>query len=108
MVKERWLDPMPLLDEAMVLNFLRESNASPEVHARYIWKHIFKTADQNLSNVPNLPEGLAEKLGANFALTTSTIKEKKISVDGTIKMVVLLQDGQLVESVIIRHSDNMP
>ena len=28
--------------------------------------------------------------------------------DSTIKLVIKLQDDQLVESVIIRHSDDMP
>ena len=48
------------------------------------------------------------QLAVLFSLTTSKLHEKKKSVDGTIKLVVQLQDGQLVESVIIRHSDYMP
>lgn len=108
MVKERWLDPMPLLDEASVLEFLKDNKSTPDVHCRYIWKHVFKTSDPELQNIPGLPEGVASKLDVRFALTTSTVKDKKVSVDGTIKLVVQLQDGQLVESVIIRHSDNMP
>merc|ERR1712166_779932 len=107
--KERYLDPLPLLDETALKAFLRDAGANPEVHSRYIWKHMFKAGDPDVENVPGLPEGVAAQLGIRFSLKTSSIREKVMSQeDSTIKLVIKLQDDQLVESVIIRHSDDMP
>eukprot|EP00658_Telonema_sp_P-2_P063748 TRINITY_DN5252_c0_g1_i3.p1 TRINITY_DN5252_c0_g1~~TRINITY_DN5252_c0_g1_i3.p1 ORF type:complete len:454 (-),score=95.94 TRINITY_DN5252_c0_g1_i3:203-1564(-) len=106
--KERWLSPMPILDQPALVDFLTQFGSSSEAYAKHVWKHVFKCTDPQLEEVPNLPEGAAEQLGVQFSLLTSSIQDKRVSVDGTIKLVVRLQDGQMIESVIIRHSDFMP
>ena len=51
-----------------------------------------------------LPHRAARALQQGFAPLTSTVVEENLSGDGTLKMLVKLQDGSTVESVLMRHS----
>jgi len=48
-----------------------------------------------------LPQGLAEKLHAEFALGCSTLATRQLSSDGTSKLLLRLADGRTVESVLM-------
>jgi len=57
-----------------------------------------------VEDIPNLPKALYKLAKEDFTLTTSEVIKAQHSADGaTTKMLVKLQDGKLVESVIMRY-----
>ena len=60
--------------------------------------------DLSESRVPGIPKFARDQIPERFALITTTIADCQTSKDGsTTKMVVELQDGHRVESVVMRH-----
>ena len=54
--------------------------------------------------VPSLPGRMYPLLASKFSLLTSRLQSHKTSADGsTTKLLIRLQDGQHIESVIMRH-----
>jgi adenine C2-methylase RlmN of 23S rRNA A2503 and tRNA A37 len=103
MVKARQLSPHSIFDENALLPFLAERGVKA-IHAKNIWKHLIKTkatSIEDIDSVNAMPEGLAEQIKAEFTLETSRVKKVFRSTDGTTKLLVELQDGLTVETVII-------
>lgn len=103
MVKARILSPKPLLNEANLEDFLR-SNAIKDLHGKTIIKHMTQYPQNcEITKIPELPAFAYDLLQRDFSILTSAVVEEKISTDGTIKLLIQLQDGHQVESVIMRH-----
>ena len=65
------------------------------------WLH---SGAEAFSDMTNLPETLREKLDGEFMITVPVILEKHVSnLDGTIKYLWRLHDGNTVESVIMEY-----
>lgn len=64
-----------------------------------------KTADDELfDRIEGLPKGLPSELRENFTVLSSKVASRSDSADGdTTKLIVELQDGFQVESVIMRY-----
>jgi len=76
-----------------------------DVHMGKIWKHMVAHPDCPLDEIPLIPEKIKAPLKSEFAYCTSTlVKSVQSTVDGTIKMLIRLQDGGEVEAVLIHHS----
>ncbi|KAF0714050.1 Aste57867_4064 [Aphanomyces stellatus] len=108
MVKKRVLSPQPLLDPAILTAFMEENGLKP-VHAQKIWKHIAtqvqtSTADISIRDVQHLPSHAYPLLEDQFAAFTTTVAEQHTSSDGTVKLLITLQDGHNIEAVIMKHS----
>jgi adenine C2-methylase RlmN of 23S rRNA A2503 and tRNA A37 len=59
---------------------------------------------EDWSEVPSLPRVAAELLRERFTKFSSTVMRHKLSSDGeTLKMLIQLQDGLEVESVIMSY-----
>jgi len=95
--------PKPLLDEGLVLQACEANGIKP--HNAYImWRKIIQGNAKSVDEIEGLPKALYRIAKEDFAITTSTVMEKKHSKDGsTTKLLVKLADGQLVESVIMRY-----
>eukprot|EP01060_Flectonema_neradi_P040808 TRINITY_DN942_c1_g1_i1.p1 TRINITY_DN942_c1_g1~~TRINITY_DN942_c1_g1_i1.p1 ORF type:complete len:431 (+),score=87.00 TRINITY_DN942_c1_g1_i1:58-1293(+) len=92
---------LPLLTEAV------GSLGKNADHARTIQKHALKSngkAWEEVSEGQDLPKTVIKMLKEDFVRTTSKVVERRESKDGTIKMVVRLQDGLEVETVVIPMS----
>ena len=63
-----------------------------------------KDSDCDFSTNVDIPKRVGLQLDAEFTRITSTITSVNESVDGTVKFLVKLQDGNEVEAVIIDHS----
>ena len=104
----RVLSPASLHDEETLLDFFGQHNIKP-IHAINLWKHTIRndsllSAGVDFTQVPRLPVALPALLKERFVFTTSRVKEERTSADGsTTKLLIELQDKQLVESVIIRN-----
>ncbi|KAG9409873.1 hypothetical protein AC1031_020186 [Aphanomyces cochlioides] len=108
MVKKRVLSPQPLLDVPSLTTFV-EANGLKLVHAQKIWKHIASQVQTNsdaisIRDVKHLPSQAYPLLEQHFAPFTTTVAEQHTSSDGTVKLLITLQDGHNVEAVIMKHS----
>ncbi|KAL2642086.1 hypothetical protein R1flu_009673 [Riccia fluitans] len=66
--------------------------------------YLLANQDAEPREVPDLPKAAYSLLESHFKSTTSKLKSEHFSSDGTtIKLLIELQNGQAVESVIMRH-----
>jgi sorting nexin-8 len=104
MVKNRQLSPKPLFDEPSLRNFLSRYDAKP-VHMGKIWRHMLAHPECPLDEIPGIPANIRAPLREEFAYLTSTVTQVAESqIDGTIKLLIRLQDGGEIEAVMIHHS----
>ena len=97
----------------MVEDFLNE-RGQKEIHARILYRWLFRRSKDGSIRVhpqdlqpdalpTDLSKELRAELSSKFTLTTSKVVNRTDSESGGIKLLVQLQDGHLVETVIIRH-----
>jgi sorting nexin-8 len=104
MVKTRQLHPKPIFDEPSLRNFLSRYDVKA-IHMGKIWRHLLAHPECPLDEIPGIPTIIREPLKQEFAYTTSTVVNVvESSIDGTVKLLIRLQDGGEIEAVIIRHS----
>ncbi len=76
-------------------------------HPKYRAKQIFDWASKGVSidEMSNIPKNLREQLKeTGCSLFIPIIKEKLVSkIDGTVKYLFALSDGQLIESVVMKY-----
>ena len=105
MAPKRKLKPLPIFDPDVLESFLVERKHKAK-HAANIWKYLLatpKAAISNIENVPGLPKALVEPIKSTFALFTTKVVRATTSTDETTKLLVELQDGMRVETVIIKQ-----
>eukprot|EP00903_Cladosiphon_okamuranus_P010766 g10172.t1 len=118
MVKKRVLNPIPVLDEALLSEALRGEGIK-ELHVASVWHYALSEGKTHGSDATfdgfednkfhmNAPAPTGPLLREKFAVLTSTVVETQRSEDGTVKLLVRLQDGQMVETVIIQHNGTHP
>lgn len=65
----------------------------------WLWRSV-KTFDE----MTDLPKALREKLNGAFFITAPVVERKQVSrLDGTVKYLWRLRDGNFVESVVMRY-----
>lgn len=75
----------------------------PAFRAGQIFQWLHRGA-ASFEEMTNLPKALREKLAGACALTVPTVERKQISrLDGTIKYLWRLSDGNCVETVLMRY-----
>ena len=78
------------------------SLGEPRFRAKQILS--WQKAGVPLSEMTNLPKSLREKLAAACTDTLPRVEKKLVSkIDGTVKYLFALHDGQCVESVLMRY-----
>ncbi|KAI9205671.1 uncharacterized protein BJ171DRAFT_501161 [Polychytrium aggregatum] len=103
--RRKALSPKPVFDEATLLQAFEERNINSK-HAHKIWRYFLQRGAANYDDVPELPKSAKELLEAEFAIMTSKVVKRTDAADGsTTKLLVELQDGQRIESVIMRYGD---
>lgn len=103
MVKKRTLSPLPVFDQQALPAFLRE-HGFKEVHALTIWRYLATHPTHSFAQVPKLSKRLVAMLEERFAVFTASLAAEQRSRDGTVKLLLRLQDGHEVEAVIMRHT----
>jgi len=101
-MKVRELHPAPIFDLPLLAEALGQVGKSPD-HGLQIQAHVLRSPDTGYRNMKrnDLPAVVIEMLEHDFTRLTSRVVEKRTSIDGTIKMVIRLQDDHEVEAVII-------
>lgn len=72
--------------------------------AQQIFRWLYSGID-NIDNMPNLPEQFREKLKTRAYISKVIVERKyESSIDGTVKYLLKLEDGNIIESVFMRYS----
>ncbi len=72
-------------------------------NAEQVFEWIYQKLETDFGNMTNLSKRLRSELAANFSLCSLEIHSRHESTDGTIKYLLRLTDGFLIETVLIRH-----
>jgi len=72
------------------------------MHCQLVWKHIIQKKVKDFSTIPLLPKLASRLLEQDFVPLTSEVVEEHPGSSGC-KLVVKLQDGLLIETVLIDH-----
>ena len=103
MPRKRVLSPLPIFDQEALEAFLVERKQKVS-HAVKIWQYLLFTPNASLETidrVENLPKVLWEPLRKHFVLFTTKVVRATTSTDQTHKLLIELQDGLRVETVVI-------
>jgi len=93
------------LDFASLANFLKEWN-EPAYRAKQIWQGLYQHLYNSVDQFTNLPKALREKLAENLTFVPIRVKTYIDSSDGsTRKTLFELQDGKVIEAVLMRYGD---
>ena len=95
----------PMLDENLLMAAMTELGIS-NVHAHTLWRHLIQVGTTEIASIPTLPKRMILMLESEFTITTSTVISRTDNSDGsTTKLLIELQNGQRIESVIMRYGD---
>lgn len=73
----------------------------PAYRAKQVWQWLYKERVTDFSAMTNLPAELRHSLSETFSLGRLAIVRRHQSLDGTVKFLFALADGQTIESVLI-------
>ena len=100
------LNKKSIWDAPALHNFLLSQNTKI-LHARRIYKYLMRTPNasiQNLDNIIDFPMRILPELEKQFSMFTSKVVSAITCKDqSTTKLLIELQDGLRIETVIIRH-----
>ncbi|MBO0998216.1 23S rRNA (adenine(2503)-C(2))-methyltransferase RlmN [Bacillus sp. SD075] len=71
--------------------------------ASQVWEWLYRTRVTSFSEMTDVNKECIKLLEENFVIQTLTEHVKQESADGTIKFLFKLQDGNLIETVMMRH-----
>ncbi|CAN0906695.1 Ribosomal RNA large subunit methyltransferase N [Linum grandiflorum] len=73
-----------------------------------VWKHVVKNPNCKWDDIPSLPSAAYSVLHSNFKPLTSSVQSVMDSSDGvTTKLLIKLQNGASVETVIMRYDSSL-
>jgi 23S rRNA (adenine2503-C2)-methyltransferase len=73
----------------------------PKFRIKQIWQWLWQKGVTNFDEMSNLSKDLRQKLKDNFIINGIMLDKAQFSLDGTIKSRFRLNDGHMVESVLI-------
>ena len=79
-----------------------EALSEPSYRASQVYSWLSKGV-YSFDDMTNLPGTFREVLKSKYCITKLNIKDKKVSVDGTVKYLFELSDGELIESVLMNY-----
>ena len=80
-----------------------EERGHKKSRAAQVWEWLYRTRVTDFSAMTNVNEDCLSLLAENFSIQTLTEHVKQESADGTIKFLFKLKDGNLIETVMMRH-----
>ena len=79
------------------------ANKQPKFRASQIFDWLYKKRVKTIDEMSNLPKDLKALLSESFDFTTLSERKKQVASDGTTKFLFELADGNLIETVLMRH-----
>jgi adenine C2-methylase RlmN of 23S rRNA A2503 and tRNA A37 len=104
MVIKRYIPKKSVFDQDAILEVFQE-NGIKATHAMKIPRYVLKYRNLDYENIEGLPLKAIEILKDQFAITTLVEDKKRASDGSTTKLLIRLQDGQKIETVIMRYGD---
>jgi 23S rRNA (adenine2503-C2)-methyltransferase len=103
------VEPRPDLAnlERAALESALDARGHQRFHARQIFRWIYQRGVTDIDAMTDLSRDLRTTLANEFALGTPTLAQREISVDGTEKFLLRLDDGAHIESVFIPDTPAM-
>ncbi|MEM9645553.1 MAG: 23S rRNA (adenine(2503)-C(2))-methyltransferase RlmN [Planctomycetota bacterium] len=89
------------LTDSDLRSWLKEGG-QPAFRSQQIWAWIFERRARDFSEMTNLPKTLRERLTSSFSIYRARESTRQSSHDGTVKLLVRLEDGGEVECVLLR------
>jgi 23S rRNA (adenine2503-C2)-methyltransferase len=87
------------------LTVLVRSSGQPAYRARQLFEALYRQQQTSIEQVTNLPSEFRRALATAYSLEFPRIEKKFTSVDGTIRYLIGLADGQSVEAVWMPEGD---
>lgn len=78
----------------------------PRFRAKQVWEWLYEKRVATFEAMSNLPKGLRTRLEAETTLGDLQVVTEQSSADGTVKRLYKLDDGQLIESVLMPYDDD--
>ena len=69
--------------------------------ARQLWKWLWQRRARSFAVMSDLPLALRSRLEENARIVWPAVESTRVSSDGTVKFLLRLSDGELVETVLI-------
>lgn len=88
------------------LNALLKDWGEPKYRAQQLYNWLYERRVDNFDGMTNLPQSLREHLIEKTVLGTLNLVTEQTSNDGTVKRLYKLDDGQLIESVLMPYQDH--
>jgi 23S rRNA (adenine2503-C2)-methyltransferase len=86
------------------LNAELEKLSQPKFRAKQIFDWLHQKRVNSFDEMTNLPGALRTRLKENYTITQLTVQRKLVSqLDGTVKYLYRLPDGECVESVLMKY-----
>ncbi len=85
-----------------LVTFLLENNQK-KFRADQIWQWLYRQKVTSFQEMANLPSEVVDLLEKNFKIQALELVLKHVSNDGTLKCLYSLNDGHLIESVLIKQ-----
>lgn len=73
----------------------------PAFRAKQIWHWIYQRGVKSFDDMGNIPKDMKVFLNDRFSVGRPSVETEQRSIDGTIKWLLKLNDGQMVETVFI-------
>ncbi len=93
-----------------VLDFTKQEltlQIKPAFRVKQIFGWIYHNYVDSFDEMKNLPKTLKEELKEKYVLNPLKIIKKEVSSDGTIKYLLMLQDGKTIEAVWLKMKDEI-
>ncbi len=91
-----------------VRNFTKEDfevvcrqQSVPVFHAKQIFEWLYRKRVKKFDDISNLPVKFRDYLSRTFYFPEMPVRKKEVSSDGTVKLLLGLEDGAGIESVLI-------
>lgn len=81
-----------------------EAHGHKTSRASHVWEQLYRKRATTFAEMSGVNETCLRLLEENFVLGTITEHTRQESVDGTVKFLFRLQDGNLIETVLMRHT----
>ncbi|MEW5297463.1 MAG: hypothetical protein WDW36_000669 [Sanguina aurantia] len=106
MAPQRQLSPQSVWDVPAVLAAFDEAGIK-SLHASRMWNHLARHPGSTWNDVSDFPRAAVKLLDQYFAMFTTKVTQAQHSSDGeTTKLLIELQDGMQIESVIMFYDSN--
>ncbi len=78
----------------------------PRFRAKQVWDWVYDKRVTTFDTMRNLPSTLRERLATETRIGAMTLAAEQTSRDGTVKRLYRLDDGQLIETVLMEYDDD--